>query len=112
MAENVTNYHEFRRLSQVQDVFDALEDGSADAAIVDIGSAEGYLRNNPDCGLALVSQVSFQMQSEFEGDRVAAKKGDLQLMYFVNGVIDLVTANDQYNTWYRQYETKAAELGL
>ena len=111
MAENVTNYHEFRRLSQVQDVFDALEEGSTDAAIVDIDSAESYLRNNPDCGLALVTGVSFQMQSEFEGDRVAGKKGDLQLMYFVNGVIDLVNATDQYNIWYRQYEAKAAELG-
>ena len=112
MAENVTHYREFRRLSLVQDVYKAVESGRADAAMVDIESAENYIENNPDCGLALVPGVRFVPDEQFDGDRVAGKKGELRLMYFVNGVIDEVLPSGQYEEWFKSYGEYAARLGL
>ena len=112
MAEHVPQYREFRRLPSMQDVYHAVEQGTADAATVDIENAEGYMKNNPDCGLALVPGVRFQLDEQFDGDRIAAKKGELQLMYFVNGVIDEVLASGQYKAWFEEYAAYAARLGL
>ena len=112
LAENVQNYRQFRRLSQVKDVFDAVSDGSADAAMVDPGTAASYSEANPDCGLMLVPGASFSLDEQYQGDRVAAKKGELQLMYFVNGVIDELLSSGEYETWYAQAEDRAAELDM
>ena len=112
MAEKVTNYHEFRRLPSIQAVYEALEDGSADAAMVDVNSARAYIENNPECGLMLVEGEHFMLEDAFDGDRIAGKKGDLQLMYFINGVIDELLASDQYDAWYTMYEQRAAQLGM
>ena len=40
------------------------------------------------------------------------KKGELALMYFVNGVIDELLATGQYREWFDYYEARVAELGL
>ncbi len=112
LAENVFNYHEFRRIATMPEVYEAVAAGDADAAMVDVESTMGYLESNPDCGLALVPGVRFQPEEQFDGDRVACKKGELQLMYFVNGVIDEVLASGQYRAWYSEFEARAAELSL
>ena len=39
-------------------------------------------------------------------------KDDLELMYFVNGVIDEVLASGQYEEWFGEAAARAAELGL
>ena len=111
LVDHVSNYHEFRRLSSMQKVYDYLSDGRADAAMVDLGSAREYLDNNPDCGLMLVPGVCFIQETQYEGDRVAARKGELQLMYFVNGVIDELLQSGQYMTWYGEGAALAAQLG-
>ena len=41
-----------------------------------------------------------------------AHKDDLELMYFVNAVIDEVLASGQYETWFNEASERAAELGL
>lgn len=112
LAENVYHYREFRRLSSVPEIYEALESGDADAAMVDMESTQVYIDNNPDCGLMLVPGVRFQLEEQFDGDRVAGKKGELQLMYFVNGVIDELLETGQYRAWYEAYGQRAAELGL
>lgn len=112
MAENVLYYHEFRRLNQMQEVYDAVESGSADAAMADATSAQTYIDNNPGCGLMLVPDVRFQLEEAFDGDRVACKRGELQLMYFVNGVIDELLASGEYQAWFDQAEARASELGM
>ena len=112
MAENVLNYREFRRLTSTQAVYQAVESGAADAAMVDVESAQAYIGNNPACGLALVPGARFQLEDEFDGDRVVGTKGELQLMYFVNGVIDELLEAGQYRAWYQEYEARAAELGM
>lgn len=112
MAENVLNYHEFRRLNSMQEVYDALEDGSVDAVMADLETARGYIENKPGCGLMLVPGVRFTLDEAFDGDRVAGRKGELQLMYFVNGVIDELLESGQYRAWFEEYEARAAELGL
>ena len=112
LAENVFNYHEFRRLGSVQEIYEALESGDADAAMMDVESSQGYIDSNPDCGLMLVPGVRFQLEEQFDGDRVAGKKGELQLIYFVNGVIDELLESDQYRAWFEAYGQRAAELGM
>ena len=65
MAENVMNYREFRRVKNIKDVYEALEAGSADAATVDIETAQTYIKNNPDCGLALVPGLRITFSCAF-----------------------------------------------
>ena len=45
-------------------------------------------------------------------DRIAGPKDDLELMYFVNGVIDEVLSSGLYDKWYKEASARAAELGL
>lgn len=112
MAENVFGYHEFRRLSTIDDVYQAVRQGKADAAAVDVENARSYIEDNPDCGLALVPGIRFEMEEQFKGDRVAAKRGEYQLMYFVNGIIDELLASGQYQAWFDRYGERAAALGM
>ena len=109
-AENVLSYKEFRRLSTTQEVYGAVREGEADAATVDIETALTYIQNHPTCGLMLVNGIQFDLEEQFEGDRIAGRKGDLQLIYFVNGVIDEVLSSGQYQAWYDEYEQLAALL--
>lgn len=112
MYENVFRYREFRRLSSIQAVYQALMDGSVDAAMVDKESGTAYIEGNPGCGLMLVPGVSFTQEEQFDGDRIAAKKGEGALIAFVNGVIDEVVASGQYRAWFEEYSIRADELGL
>ena len=111
-VEHVFSYREFRRLPQVQNVYDAVSSGEADAGFVDMETADYYIRNNPECELVLVEAVQFRLEAQYTGDRVAAKKGENELLYFVNGVIDEMIAGDLYTQWYAEAEKRAKELGL
>lgn len=111
-AENVLNYREFRRVDSVQAAYDAVAEGDADAATVDIESAEAYIAGNPELGLALARDIRFAVKPEFDGDRVAARKGEYQLVCFVNGVIDELLAADQYRAWFDSYAEYADRLGM
>ena len=112
MYENVFHYHEFRRMNSVQEVYNALMDGSIDAAMVDSGSGQAYIDGNPRCGLMMVPGVHFMLEEQFEGDRIAARKGEGQLIAFVNGVIDEVLESGQYMAWYEEAALRADALGL
>ncbi len=111
-AGELRDYLEYRRVASAQAVYEILGQGKADAAVVDIRSAEDYIRRNPDCGLCLVEGISFTPDSQLLGDRVAAKKGETQLICFVNGVIDEVLADGSYDTWMEEARQRAEELGL
>ena len=112
VAQNVTDYRKFRRLSSMQDVYEEVMSGRADAAGVDIESAKMYIENNPDCGLAILDGVEFLLDDQFQGDRITGPKDDLELMYFVNGVINEVLDSGQYLEWFEEASDRAAELGL
>ena len=112
LSEKVFNYREFRRMTQVADIYQALMDGTVDAAAVDVQAGTAYIMNNPDCGLALVPRIRFTLEEQFQGDRVAVKKGELQLAGFVNGVIDEVVASGQYQAWYDAAAVRARELDM
>ena len=112
MAENFPAYKEFIRFKSLQKVFDAVESGMADAVMVNTEVAQSYIEKNPGKGLMLMPDISFELEEYYQGDRIAAKKGQLQLMYFVNGVIDEVLASGQYLEWYREAEELADRLGL
>ena len=111
-SDNIFYYRQFRRVSSMQEIYHLLEDGYADAAIVNIENAMVYMESNPDCGLALVPDIHFPMQEEFKGDRVAAPKGEIQLICFVNGVIDELLESGQYESWFTEYSRRASDLGL
>ena len=102
-AENITAYRQFRRLDSDSDVYEAVSGGQADAGVVDIENARAYIRNHPDCGLAIVSDAYFSLQPQYQGDRVAARKGELELIAFVNGVIDELLESGQYDRWFEEY---------
>ena len=108
-AENIFYYRKFRRLSSASEVYDAVMAGKADAGVVDIGIARVYIENHPDCGLMIVPDVVFSLQPQYTGDRIAAQKGEIELIYFVNGVIDEVLASGQYEAWFDYYAQLSAE---
>ena len=111
-SRNLPDYAEFRRLSSVQDVYDMIISGKADAGFVDMETAQKYIENNPDAGLALIEGLYFSLEEYELGDRICAKKGEQQLICFVNGVIDEVLADGSYTDWIREAEKRASELGL
>lgn len=111
-ADNIYEYRQFRRMPTMQEVYAALEEGRADAAIVDIENAQSYIAANPDCGLTVVPEVRFILEEQFDGDRIAGPKGETMLMYFVNGVIDEVLEDGHYQSWFSQYTVYASKLDL
>ena len=111
-VDRVHKYKEFRRVLQTQEVYEAVASGAADAGAVDMENAQNYIRNNPDCGLVMVDGIRFTLEEQYAGDRIAAKKGEIELMYFVNGVIDEVLEKDLYTQWYREAQKRADELDL
>ena len=112
LAEHVTDYGEFRRLSSAQDCYEAVAAGWADAAAVDAETAESYIAKNRNCRLTLAAGVALRQEPQYEGDRIAARKGETALIAFVNGVIDEALSRDLYLSWYREAAERAAELGL
>lgn len=102
-AESIPFYHKFRRLSTVNDVYDAVGAGEADAGIADLENARAYIENHPDCGLMIVPDVFFELQPQYKGDRVAAAKGEIELICFVNGVIDELLESGEYERWFEQF---------
>lgn len=111
-AAHIAHYKEFRRVSAIQTVYDAVAQGRADAGIVDMETAENYIKNNPESGLALADNLYFDLEEQYQGDRIAAKKGETQLIYFVNGVIDEVLADGTYIKWIEEAQKRADELGM
>ena len=112
MIDNVSKYQEFRRVPSTQTVYDAVQSGMADAGAVDAETALAYITSNPGCGLTLAPGIEFELEEQYQGDRIAAKKGEIQLMYFVNGVIDEVLQMDLYTDWIETARARAQELGL
>ena len=112
MIDNITKYKEFDRVSTTQMVYDAVQNGQADAGAVDAETALEYIEHNPECGLTLAKGVEFELEEQYQGDRIAAKKGELQLMYFVNGVLDEVLEKDLYTEWIEKAQERAEDLDL
>ena len=107
-VESIAFYRMFRRLSSVNAVYAAVENGNVDAGIVDLKNAHAYIENHPGCGLTIVPDVYFSLQPQYQGDRIAAEKGEIELMYFVNGVIDEVLESGQYDKWFDEFAEYAA----
>ena len=112
MAEHMTGYRQFLRLPSMQAVYEALQTGAADAAAVNQETAQSYLQSNPDSGLTLMPGVGFELEPQFEGDRVAARQGEYMLIAFVNGVIDEVRASGDYDLWIQAAQRRAEALGM
>ena len=111
-SKHIVSYREFRRVSSVQAVYEAVRKGRADAGVVDMETASNYIRNNKDAGLILADNLYFSLEEQYRGNRIVAKKGELQLIYFVNGVIDEVLADGSYTKWIVEAQERAAEVGI
>ena len=112
MAENVFRYREFRRLSSVQELYAALAQGSVDAVMVDVEIGLNYIEGNPDAAFTLVPGVRLSLEEVYDGDRIAAKKGEGELIGFVNGVIDELLLSGEYRQWYEEFSRRAEALGM
>ena len=80
--------------------------------IVDLETAQTYIRNNPGSGLTLAEGLYYVPEEQYLGNQVVAKKGELQLIYFVNGVINEVLNSGTYNNWIEEAQKRVDELGL
>ncbi|MBR5110778.1 MAG: amino acid ABC transporter substrate-binding protein [Clostridia bacterium] len=103
-AENVLFYHEFRRLKTIQEVYLAVANSWADAAVVNVAAAKTYIESHPQQKLTIVPGLTFEITKEMEGDRIAAKKGELQLICFVNGVLNETLESGIYYEWMETYQ--------
>lgn len=108
-VDHIQYYLEFRRLPSVDDIYTALKGGTADAAVVELENTEAWLKSNPDSGLAVLPDIRFTLAPEEDGDRIAARKGELQLIAFVNGVIDEVLSSGQYEAWFDEHSRKMSK---
>ncbi len=111
-AMHVNHYLEFRRVSSPQTVFETVARGEADAGLVLIRTAEVWFRLHPDSDLVWLTDMAMTPDRVFQGDRVAARKGETQLIWFVNGVIDGLLNADAYQDWLEEAQERADELGL
>ena len=109
----VPKYKEFKRVSSMDpDAFLAVQEERADAAAVAVENALLYIENNPDCGMMVVEDFRFTLDETLDGTRVGAKKGDTDLIAFVNTVIDEVIESGDYVKWFEEYSAYAKELGV
>ena len=110
--ENIPKYKEFKRVSSMQDAFLAVQEGKADAAVIDRENAMLYIQNNPGCDMMVVDEIAFKLDEVYDGTRVGTEKGEIQLMYFVNGVIDEMLEQGLYEKWFEEYAEYAGKLGV
>lgn len=103
---------EFIRPTSSRSVCDMVLDGTVDAGIVNIRIADTYFISGPDSELMLVEGLQFPADEQYRGYRVAAKKGETQLIAFVNGVIEEAEKNGDLAKWLKEAKERAEELGL
>ncbi len=60
----------------------------------------------------LADNLYFELEEQYLGHRIVAKKGELQLIYFVNDVINEVLEDGTYLKWIEEAQKRADELGL
>ena len=113
-AENkdLKKCEEFHRVISSRAVYEMVESGEADAGIVSIQIANTYFLNDPASKLCLAEGLEFQLDRKYRGYRVAAKKGETQLIAFVNGVIREAEENGNLQKWLDEARERAKALGL
>lgn len=110
--EQIPSVKEFKKVSSMNDAFLAVQEGKADAAAVAVENASLYIDNNPSCGMMIVPDFRFTIAPEYDGMRVGAKKGEIELIGFVNESIREVRESGEYSRWYQEAVEYAAKLGL
>lgn len=111
-ACEIKEYREFRRTTSAKAVFEMVENGTADAGIVSIRIANTYFLNDPEGSLCLAEGLAFLPEEQYRGYRVAAKKGETQLIAFINGVIDEAEEAGLPEIWLTEATERAEALGL
>ena len=60
----------------------------------------------------MVQDYKFELGEEYDGMRVGAKKGETDLIDYVNTCIDELLESGQYSQWYDEYTEYAKKLGI
>ena len=112
--EDLKKSEVFYRTASARAVYDMVRNGEADAGIVSIETANAYFLHEPDCGMCLAEGLAFFPADQYRGYRVAANKGETELIAFVNGVINQARANDNelLKKWLEEARNRAKTLGL
>lgn len=110
--EQIPAYGKFNRVSSMNDAMLMVQEGRADAAAVAVRMANLYIEANPECGMIILPDFYFTTALELQGTRVGIPKGETELTDKVNEIIDDVTEQGLYETWYQEYFDYAKELGL
>lgn len=101
-VRQIRNYLEFRRVSSAQTVFEEVRRSKADAGLVMESAARLYMKRNPDSELHLAEGIALTPDRQFQGYRVAARRGENELIAFVNGVIGETLADGSYERWMQE----------
>ena len=112
LAEKVHDYAYFRRVPGVKDVYTLLHKDMADVAAVDIETAQTYLEENSVTDLMLIPGLVFARSGDENGDRIAARKGETELIAYCNVIIEELLESGQYDKWYDHYNRYASWIGL
>ena len=110
--EDLKNCEVFYRTASSRAVYDMVRNGEADAGIVSIDTANAYFLHDPECGLRLAEGLAFSPKEHYLGYRVAAKKGETDLIAFVNGVINEAKNEELLAKWLKEARNLAEALGL
>lgn len=110
--EDLKRCEAFYRAASSRTVYEMVQNGEADAGIASIRIANTYFLNDPESQLCLAEGLVFSPGERFLGYRVAAKKGETQLIAFVNGVIREAEENGELEKWLEEARERAEALGL
>ncbi|NLB91525.1 MAG: amino acid ABC transporter substrate-binding protein [Clostridiales bacterium] len=110
--EQIPSYQELKRVSSTMDGYMALQENKVDVSITSIDLANLYLDANPDCGLMVVEGFRFVVDEANDGTRIAMPPGETELKDYVDGLIDQLLSDGQYEKWYNEYAEYARSLGL
>ena len=110
--EDLRKCEVFYRVASSRAVYEMVQNGEADAGIASIEIANTYFLNDPESELCLAEGLEFPLDERFRGYRVAAKKGETQLIAFVNGVIREAEENGDLEKWLEEAREHAEKSGL
>lgn len=103
-------FKEEKKTSSSNDAYLTVQEGRADAAAVNIGSAELYAEANG--GLEIVKDFQFDMPEEMAGAHIGIMKGEDELTDFVNQCIAEVKESGQMSQWVKDAQEYAVSLGV
>ena len=98
-SDSSANKTELELVTSLDQAILALSTGKCDAVALDGTTAQNYVDNSN--GQFAMSDINFDLSvyGAYEGNVVAAKKGETDLINVINQIIEFVTEKDYYTLW-------------